>query len=104
MTVSIGNYQFEGPSSSTGPLEDRDGIYAVLTQAGPGEFSIVDTGESEMVRSRVENHDRSDCWRRNASRDGRLVAVLYTPHVQQSGRVVFEGALRRQYQPACGIR
>lgn len=104
MSVGMGKYTFEGPYNSTACLEDRAGIYAILTPVGANKFRVVDIGESATVRSRVEHHDRSDCWTRNASREGLCAAVYYTPYTQQAGRVEIERELRQQYSPACGIR
>lgn len=104
MSVALGKYTFDGPFNSTAFLEDRAGLYAILTPVGANQFRVVDIGESASVRTRVERHDRSDCSRRNASRDGLCVAVRYTPYAQQAGRVEIESELRQQYSPACGIR
>ncbi|MDD5584814.1 MAG: hypothetical protein PHV55_07150 [Candidatus Omnitrophica bacterium] len=100
--ITIGRYSFEGPYASTSVLEDKAGVYAII-DTRTTENILVDVGESASVKSRVENHDRSDCWSRN--RLGTLkVAVLYTPGVQQEGRMRIEQEIREQYNPACGVR
>jgi hypothetical protein len=102
MTINIGKYTFEGPYTKTGELLDRSGIYAILCHSGQS-YNLVDVGESATVKSRVENHDRKDCWKRNCS-STLEVAVLYTPNAQQSGRMAIEQELRDQYKPPCGQR
>ena len=102
MSIKIGDYNFEGPYSSTTLLEDKAGVYAII-DARPTENILVDIGESANVKSRVENHDRSDCWKRNSA--GQLqAAVMYTPNLYQEGRMRIEQEIRNQYTIACGIR
>lgn len=100
--MRIGNYNFEGPYTSTTRLQNRSGVYAILSMNGTQHY-LIDVGESHDVRYRVENHDRSDCWSRNGN--GQLsVAVLYTPNQQQAGRRVIENQIRDQFNPVCGDR
>jgi hypothetical protein len=83
MSIKIGNYTFNGPYTSTANLEDRSGVYAILCQK-EGKNYVVDVGESATVKSRVDSHDREDCWKRNCN--GTLaMAVYYTPNLQQPG-------------------
>lgn len=102
MTLSIGRYQFEGPYQDIGALKDRSGVYVILDQNTDGYYPI-DVGGSSEVKTRIENHDREECWQRN--RQGTLnVAVCYTPNFHQSGRVAIEQEIRDQYGFACGVR
>jgi len=100
MSITIGEYTFEGTYASTYALEDHSGIYAILCHQD-NKYRLIDVGESATVKSRVENHDRKYCWRRNCS--GTLkVAVYYTPHLQQNGRMQIEQEIRKNYDPPCG--
>lgn len=103
MSINVGRYQAEGPYEDVNNLQDRSGVYIILTKSNVGDsrWTVVDIGESKGVRSRVENHDRADCWKRQNK--GRLgVAVIYTPNQQQSGRMAIEQELRAQFNPVCG--
>lgn len=103
MSISIGRWKFEGPYPSVASLKERSGVYAILDQRRDGNYYVIDVGESKAVKTRVESHDRANCWARN--QQGNLtVAVLYTPHLQQVGRIAIEQELRTQYTPVCGIR
>lgn len=103
MSIKIGGYDFEGPYTDTSKLRYEQGVYSILDQRSDGKYYVVDVGESDDVRTRVENHDRRDCWKRN--QQGTLtVAVLYTPGVNGERRRAIESALRDQYSPACGVR
>lgn len=100
MSINVGRYTFDGPYTLTDKLEDRSGIYAIHCYTD-NKYYLVDVGESATVRSRVESHDRKDCWQRNCS--GTLgVSAYYTSHLQQAGRMQIEQEIRRQYDPPCG--
>ena len=100
MSITVGRYTFEGPYTSTASLENRSGVYAIHCFRD-NKYFIIDIGESATVRDRVENHDRKDCWHRNCAGD-LTVSVLYTPDLQQAGRMLIEQEIRTQYKPRCG--
>lgn len=103
MSIRIGGYHFEGPYTDTSLLRYEQGVYSILDKRSDGKYYVVDVGESESVRTRIENHDRSDGWKR--SQQGALtVAVLYTLGMNGERRRAIESALRDQYSPACGVR
>lgn len=95
--INIGKYSFNGSYANTSSLQNRSGVYVILSTSN----HVVDVGESATVKDRIENHDRKPCWNRHG---GSQVAVLYTPNRQQSGRMLIEQELRRQFNPPCGKR
>jgi hypothetical protein len=102
MSITISSYSFDGPYRSTSSLQNRSGVYAILTPTDATHYNIVDVGESAVVKTRVENHDRKPCWRRHAKRGGLRYAVYYTPRLQQAGRRAIERKIRAKYRPPCG--
>jgi len=102
VSINIGGYLFDGPYFYTSSLDDRSGVYAIICERITSSY-ILDIGESSEVRTRVENHDRKDCWERNCTGTIKY-AVYYTPHLQKSGRREIEEELRRKYNPPCGYR
>lgn len=102
MSMTIGQYEFEGPYDNTGPLQDRSGVYVIMCLRD-GKYYVLDVGESAQVKTRVDNHDRKDSWRQNCN-STLVVAVYYTPNLQSSERVSIEKAIRTQYNPPCGER
>lgn len=103
MTVNIGRYSFEGPYRSTSSLEDRSGVYAILCNRRE-DYSLLDVGETHEVGSRVDRHDRADCWRRYCEKGTIVYAVYYTPNLHQTGRKKIEQEIREQYLVDCGER
>lgn len=102
MSIEIAGYEFAGPYKLTTSLEDRSGVYAILTPTSTTRYNIIDVGESAKVKTRVENHDRKPCWRRHANNGQILYAVYYTPGLHQTGRKEIEQKIRKQYNPPCG--
>lgn len=102
MTITIGRYTFEGPYTNTNSLRDNSGVYAIHCHYN-NAYYLVDVGESATVRTRIDNHDRKDCWTRNCK--GVLtVSVLYTTGQQQAGRMAIEQEIRNQFNLPCGSR
>ncbi len=103
MGISIEGYSFEGPYTGTSYLRDEGGVYVILDKRPGGKWIVIDVGESETVKSRVENHERKSCWERN--RQGTLgVAVLYTSRWSAAQRRGLEWKIREAFAPVCGIR
>jgi len=100
MSVELKDYSFEGYYSSTTYLEDEPGVYAILCRHFE-KNELVDVGEAENVKTRVEDHENSNCWRRRCS-SSLVYAVLYTPDLNQKGREEIVDELRDEYTPVCG--
>lgn len=100
MSIEVGKYTFEGPYTTPEKLEDRAGVYAIHCYRDD-KYSLIDVGESATVKSRVETHDRKDCWKRECA-GTLMVSVYYTPNLQQAGRMQIEQEIRDQYNPPCG--
>jgi hypothetical protein len=102
MSITIGNYTFEGPFADPASLKNLSGVYSVLTRAtGNDSYSVVDIGEAGAVRDRVTNHDRQDCWKRNKKQAGLSYTAYYC---DERTRLSVEKTLRAKYNPPCGDR
>jgi len=104
MSLTIVGQTFQGPFFNNSSLEERSGVYVIVTRRYSNDkYTVVDVGESATVKSRVSNHERSSCWNRNNL--GELkVAVCYTPNLGQPGRKELEQKIRNHYAPTCGDR
>ena len=100
MTITIGNYNFEGPYYNESQLKDQSGVYVILGGNGSAAWKVIDIGESEQLRTRVAAHDRSDSWKRQ--RHATLVCA--TLYCGETDRMRIERELRRHYNPPCGER
>lgn len=100
MSIEIGKYSFEGYYSSPALFNEEPGIYAIFCRNYEKDI-LIDTGEADNIRLKVENNERSNCWRRTcASALG--YAVLYTPDLVEKERIEIEEEIRDQYNPVCG--
>jgi len=100
MSVKIGSYSFGGYYSSPSDFEEKAGIYAVFCRNYEKDV-LIDIGESDDIRLRVENNEKSSCWRRTCASALGYV-VLYTPDLDEQGRIKIEEEIRDQYNPVCG--
>ncbi len=99
MSIKLGKYSFIGPIVSINKLKDIPGVYAVACKVD-SEYFIVDIGESSKLRTRIENHDKKDCWKKNCN--GLLIIfVHYTRFLKQQGRIIIERELREIFHPNC---
>lgn len=99
--MQIGRYNVEGPFSSEDSLKDISGVYAILGRNSKNEnWTVVDVGESAKVKTRISNHDRKSCWKKQ-NFSILNVAVLYTNKIT---REQIEIEWRNEYNPPCGDR
>jgi len=99
MAIKLGKYSFHGPTKSIDEIKERSGVYAIVCKKD-NEFFLLDVGESPKLRTRIENHDKKDCWIKNCN--GQLtIYVHYTPFLNQHGRVLIEKELRELFNPGC---
>ena len=71
-------YTAEGPYTSTESLEDRSGVYIILTRAkSTDKWTVIDVGESHELKTRVENHDRGRLLETAQQGDNRVCPLLH---------------------------
>ena len=85
-------YNFEGPFTGIYQLKDQSGVYVILD----GNGKIIDVGESDEVKTRIENHERESCWKTHGYSS---FAVHYTSQVD---REQIEKQIREVHNPPCG--
>lgn len=98
MSISILDRHFEGPFADSFSLKNLPGVYVILGNNGGDNWEVVDVGESDDVRWRVENHDRKKDWQRQELAT-LAVAALYT----RDDRGELEREIRNFYAPLCGV-
>lgn len=99
MAIKLGKYSFTGPIGSIDNLKEKAGIYAIVCEL-KREYFLIDVGECSKLRTRIENHDKKDCWLKNCK--GQLsVFVHYTTFIKQNKRIRMEQELRELFNPDC---
>ena len=99
MSIKLGKYSFTGSIESVDKLKDKSGVYAIVCKVDR-EYFIIDFGESSKLRTRIENHDKKDCWIKNCKGQV-IIFVHYTIFLKQQGRVFIEQELREIFHPDC---
>lgn len=100
MTITVGDYTFNGPYSSPDSLHNQGGVYVIHCYRDE-KYYRVDVGESGEIRDRVKNHDRKDCWEENCSGELRYSELL-TPGKTQEERMAIEKTIRDERELLCG--
>ena len=105
MNIRINGFTFEGPYFDTLFLREWPGVYVVLDFNSINDFIVLDVGESDNIKRRIETHDRCTCWHRHLKRK-LAYAVLYDPLIYDPNwdRSAIEKKLRELTNPPCGKR
>ena len=96
MSISINNLIFEGPYNSTEKLRHQSGIYIIICRRG-NKNHIIDAGESNNIRGKIETCAGKNIWAKYRNEGSIVVAVHYTPKLQQTARIEIERKIRKNY-------
>lgn len=99
MSIKLGKYSFTGPIASIDKLKERAGVFAIVCKVDT-EYFLIDVGESSKLRTRIENHDKKDCWSKNCNGQV-IIYVHYTAFLNQQRRIIIEKQLRDLFHPDC---
>lgn len=98
MEFKISGYTFAGPYDSVEQLNDESGVYVVVT-GETGNWKLLDCGESPKVKERVSNHERRECWQRNAV-EGRI--AFFVKNAEVKGRQMIAEEILNENEFPCG--
>jgi hypothetical protein len=101
MSFKVAGYSFMGayPIDEVADVKDWPGLYAVLCRRNNKHF-LVDVGETNNLRSELEESGRREMWEENCSGD-LVVVVKYTMEMHQAERSRMEHKIRRRHNPPC---
>ena len=94
---NFGGYEFEGPFTHTGMLDNSSGVYVIVDD---NEHSrVIDVGISDEIKRRILGHGRKNQWEKHA----KYLAcfVLYCAEPLRSN---VENTIRNSYNPPSGER
>jgi hypothetical protein len=102
MSFQRWSYDFDGAYTSSDQLRPIAGVYVVWCRVGD-RWTVLDVGETDDVRGRLNNHERAGCWRRNCN--GVIYySATYTGTLNEEGRRNIEREIREAERPPCGER
>lgn len=102
--VTIYNLPFKCVRLSEADFSDFAAIYVILCVGEGGKWKVIDVGQSGEVGTRINSHDREECWKKNCPNGNIWVCIYKTPSSQytKEQRVALEGQIRDSYKPNCG--
>lgn len=91
---------------SDASFSDIAAIYIVICIDANNKYTVIDIGQSGQVGSRINSHDREECWKKKCPQGNIWVCVYPLPTKQQSkeDRLALEQRLRLEYKNLCGDR
>ena len=96
MSIDISGHTFKGPFEDSNDLKDQSGVYVILNKKSNGKWGVVDVGESATLKTRVNDHDREECWQKYSNFH---IAALYVGEVNRESIAT---QIRQDYNPPCG--
>ena len=103
---------WKGPYTTTDLIPDNAGLYVILSgkQNEKGTwptnlYKLLDIGQAGGIKTRLDDHDRADCWALKKTKDHTIVykyALMPTKTFDQSDRLSVECCLRSKKTPPCG--
>jgi hypothetical protein len=91
---------------SNANFSDVAAIYIIICVNPDGSWTIIDIGQSGELGTRIDLHDRRECWKRKCSTGNIWVCVYPMPANKYSKqeRLNLERNLRSQHTNLCGER
>lgn len=102
--VKIYDLQFMCVKLSEADFSDFAAIYVILCIDKEGTSKVIDVGQSGELGSRIDSHDRKECWKKYLPDCNIWVCIYRMPSSKYSKeqRVSLEGNIRDYYKPVCG--
>ena len=103
VNVTIGGKLFTCLRLEKADFSDIAAVYAVISVARDGSWSVLDVGQSKELGERIDGHDRKECWQRNCNNGDIWVCIYPMPSSRYSkyDRLQFEEYLRQGNSPPC---
>ena len=104
---------WEGPFLDASDVTGKAGIYMAISgkkgankKWDPDTYKLLDIGQSGDAATRLADHDREECWKRNKSADSTLLfkfAPMPSAQFDETDRRIVECCLRANHSPLpCG--
>jgi hypothetical protein len=104
--LTIFSLPFKCVKLSEADFSDFAAIYVILCVDNSGSWKVIDVGQSGQVGSRIDTHDRQECWEKNCPNKNIWVCIYKTPSTlyTKEQRIDLEGKIRDYYKPVCGVK
>ena len=95
--MNIAGYQFQGPYPLNTSTFNAVGAVYVISDVNN---SAIDVRQTDDLKDRMANHDRKNCWLRNAVGEIRVYAIVQN---DEKTRLAIEGFVRNGHKFSCGV-
>lgn len=93
MSITLGNYEFEGPHSIE-TVENRAGVYVILREQG-AEIDMLELGQARELKSALHKSRHYAQWHRQTPLQ---IFIHYTPAVLEPRRKAIENEIRQELE------
>ena len=102
--ISIEGYSFVCVPLSQSDFNDIAAIYAIVCVKEDRSWFVLDVGQSGEVGSRIDSHDRKECWKEYCPTGNIWVCVHKMPSstYTKDDRLERERIVRYKTSPNCG--
>ena len=104
VNLTIGGYPFVCVPLSNADFTNSAAIYVIICVAQAGTWTALDVGQSGELGSRIDSHDRKDCWSRQCQNIWVCVYRMPSHEYTREDRLRVERLLREELRPLCGSR
>lgn len=94
MSITMGNYEFEGPYSIE-TVENRAGVYVILSAQG-AEVDMLELGQARELRTALQTNRHYPQWQ--SQTPAAEIFIHYTPAVLEPRRKAIEREIRMELE------
>lgn len=91
---------------SQADFSDEAAVYVIVCIQN-NKYRVIDVGQTGQLRSRIEDHEREKCWRRECRMPGEIFVCVYrmpSAEYSKQDRLTVEKQIRDSRKPPCGQR
>ncbi len=107
VTLTISGHSFYCVPLAQADFSDLAAVYVILCVKPDKSWTVLDVGQTGVLGSRIDSHDRRECWTKNCATKNIWVCVYSMPSTKYSpqDRRDLEAEMRKQHSYApCGQR
>jgi len=104
--LNIGGYPFRCVPLSGADFYDIAAVYVIICVNPNSTYNVIDIGQTGQLGTRIDSHDRQECWNNKCPTLNIWVCVYPMPtrEFSEKKRTEVEQELRTRFGPPCGQR
>lgn len=104
--LTIDGYAFACVRLSDADFKDVAAIYVIICVASGGSWTVIDVGQTGQLGTRIDTHERIDCWGKKCPNGNIWVCIHRMPSDKytEEDRRKREKEIRSKHTNLCGER